>query len=92
MPTSSEKSTAVSVSARVSMLGCHSPCRPMKKNPAEASSPTRQLPSAHETKPTSATTPSQPMIGSGRSKTGWDSSDCRHVATVLMTRRISLKK
>ena len=32
------------------------------------------------------------MIGSGRSKTGWDSSDCRHVATVLMTRRISLKK
>ena len=49
MPTSSEKSTAVSVSARVSMLGCHSPCRPMKKNPPEASSPTRQLPSAQET-------------------------------------------
>ena len=32
------------------------------------------------------------MIGSGRSKTGWDSSDCRDVATALMTRRISLKK
>ena len=31
------------------MLGCHSPCRPMKKNPTEASSPTRQFPSAHET-------------------------------------------
>ena len=49
MPMHSEKQTAVSVSARVSMLGCHSPCRPMKKNPADGEQRRpASCPSAHE--------------------------------------------
>jgi len=92
MPTSSESSTAVMVSARVSMASCHSPCVPMNSRPAAVSRATRRLPSAHAANVASATTPSQPMIGSGRSRAGCAMSACTPRARVSTTSRISLKK
>ena len=48
------------------MLSCHSPCRPTKVSPAAASSATFQLPNAHARYAATATTPSQPITGTGR--------------------------
>lgn len=89
---SSATRTAESVRARVSMLSCHSPCRPMKVNPATASSATRQLPTAQETYPAMPTTPSQPICGTGRVPEGWETRSWMKVTRLSMTRRISLKK
>jgi hypothetical protein len=66
IPTSSASRTAASVSESVSMLSCHSPCNPMKVNPAAASSATFQLPKAQARYAATATTPSQPITGTGR--------------------------
>ena len=49
MPMTSAMSTAAMVSASVSMLSSHSPCRPKKTNPATARTATRTLPTTHET-------------------------------------------
>ncbi len=92
MPMTSETSTATSVRARVSMLSCHRPCRPMKVKPATASRATRALPQTQEKKPMIASTPSQPMIGSGRVPTGWEIRCCIPVTSQSMNARISLKK
>ena len=80
------------VSARVSMASCHSPCMPMKARPAVVSSATRRLPRAQAANVASATTPSQPMIGSGRSSAGCAMSACTPRASSSTTSRISLKK
>ena len=61
MPMSSEIATAAMVSASVSMLSCHRPCRPMNNKPHSVSSATFQLPSTQARKVNSTTTPSQPM-------------------------------
>ena len=61
IPMSSAIATAAMVSASVSMLSCHRPCRPMNNKPHRVSSPTFQLPSTQARKVNSTTTPSQPM-------------------------------
>ncbi len=89
---SRETKTADRVRARVSMLSCHSPCSPKKTNPATTRAATRTFPKAQEMYPTRATTPSQPMTGTGRPPDGWEISDWMKVTRVSMTSRISLKK
>ena len=63
-----------------------------RRSPPTVSSATLPLPNGQATKPAMATTPSQPMSGSGRPKEGWLISCWTNVVDSSMTRRISLKK
>lgn len=92
MPTASETMTAAMVSARVSIAGCHRPCRPMNTKPAHESTATFQVPYAADAKVIRAITPSQPISGSGRPLAGCESNSCIHVTKVSAALRISLKK
>ena len=61
IPIRSASATATRVSASVSMLSCHRPCRPMNVNPPTASRATFQLPNVQDRKPSDGKTPSQPI-------------------------------
>ena len=89
---SSDIVTAAMVSASVSMLSCHRPCRPMNNNPHRVSRPIFQLPNIQARNVKSTTTPSQPMSGTGRASTGWAIRSAIAVPNASITDRIGLKK
>ncbi len=91
IPMSRLTSTAASVNASVSMASCHRPCSPMNSSPPTANSATLALPKAQETKPATATTPSQPSTGAGLPKAGWLIRPWITRTRVSITSRIGLK-
>ena len=73
------------------MLSCHNPCNPTNTSPAAVSTATFQVPNAQARYAASATTPSQPITGTGRSYDGWEIRFCSRTTKWSTPTRIASK-